>query len=180
MTSDCLVVAEIVGAQGLRGALRCRLVTDFPERFRRGTVFGLQRTADDEPLPVTLRSAKLNGEQVTLRFDELTDRTAAEGWRGADVVVAADQAVALPPGQFLWRDIIGLRVEDLQARPLGTVEEILRTGANDVYVARGPLGEVLVPAISQVVKSIEPEHGRIVIDAIPGLLPDQPRKQRRS
>jgi len=180
MTSDYLVVAQILGANGLRGALRCRVVTDFPRRFKRGTVFGLQHTPDDEPLRVTLRSAQLSGEQVILRFDELTDRTAAEGWRGADVVVAADQAVQLPPGQFLWRDIIGLRVEDLEARPLGIVEEILRTGANDVYVARGPLGEVLVPAISQVVKAIEPEHGRMLIDPPPGLLPDPPRKQRRT
>jgi 16S rRNA processing protein RimM len=181
MTYDSLVVAQVVGAHGLRGALRCRIVTDFPQRFRRGTAFGLQRTEQDEaPLPVTLRSAQITGEQGVLRFDELPDRTTAEAWRGADVVVAADQAVSLPPGQFFWRDIVGLRVEDLDAHPLGTVEEILRTGANDVYVARGPLGEVLVPAISEVVKAIEPEQGRIVIDPLPGLLPDPPRRRQRS
>jgi 16S rRNA processing protein RimM len=154
----------------VHGALKCRIVTDFPERFKRGTQLALQRPAE-KPRPVILRTAQVSGDHAILRFAEIADRTSAESWRDADVLVAADQAVPLPPGEFLWRDIIGLTVEDLNGQGLGTVDEILRTGANDVYVVHGPLGEILVPATREVIKELDPARGRIVIDPLPGLIP---------
>jgi 16S rRNA processing protein RimM len=167
---DYLVVAQVLAPHGLRGALKCRVVTDFPERFKRGTRLALQRP-HEAPRPVVLQTAQVSGDHALLRFAEIPDRTAAEAWREADVLVAADQAVPLPPGEFLWRDIIGLEVQDLAGRSLGTVAEILRTGANDVYVTHGPLGEVLVPATKEVIKDLDPARGRIVIDPLPGLIP---------
>jgi 16S rRNA processing protein RimM len=77
----------------------------------------------------------------------------------------------LPRGQFFWHQIIGLTVETADGRQLGRVEDVLRTGANDVYVVRGDLGEVLVPAIAPVVKRIDPDGGRLVVELIPGMLP---------
>lgn len=74
-------------------------------------------------------------------------------------------------GQFFWHQIIGLTVETADGRQLGRVEDVLRTGANDVYVVRGDLGEVLVPAIAPVVKRIDPDAGRLVVELIPGMLP---------
>jgi 16S rRNA processing protein RimM len=178
VADDFFVVAEVLAPHGLRGELKCRVVTDFPERFARGARFLLQRGAEP-PRPVVLRGARPIGQHLLLRFDQLPDRTAAEAWRGADVLVPADQAVELPPGQFFWRDLIGLRLEDRDGTHLGRVDEVLRTGANDVYVAHGPLGEVLVPATKEVVKEIDPARGRIVIEPLPGLLPDQPQPRPR-
>ena len=59
-----------------------------------------------------------------------------------------------------------------QGRELGRVQDVLRTGANDVYVLTGPLGELLIPAIADVVRTIDLSAGRIVVRPIPGLLPD--------
>jgi 16S rRNA processing protein RimM len=52
---------------------------------------------------------------------------------------------------------------------LGEVSSVLSTGSNDVYVVRGPRGEVLIPAIEDVVKAVEPEAGRLIIEPIAGL-----------
>jgi 16S rRNA processing protein RimM len=155
----------------VRGELKCRIVTDFAEeRFRPGTRLLFGR----ELRPFTLRSARLQGDMAYLELEGIADRDAAEGLRGADVMVPADEAIALPKGQFYWHQVIGLRVEDVSTgETLGTVAEILETGANHVYVVRGGRrGEVLIPVITDVVKSIDPAAGVILVEPLPGLLPE--------
>jgi 16S rRNA processing protein RimM len=150
----------------VRGALKCRLVTDFPDRFRPGTqlVLGSQTH--------TLERATVQGGFVYLQFADLADRTTAEQFRGAEVLVRRQDAVRLPDGQFYWHQVIGLRVEIAgSGETLGTVIDILETGANDVYVVGGRRGEVLIPAIKDVVKDIDPSAGRILIEPLPGMLP---------
>jgi 16S rRNA processing protein RimM len=150
----------------VRGELKCRVITDFPsERFKPGTRLLIG------PDEARLRSARVRGNIVYLRFHGIDDRNAAEALRGQDVLVARKDAVRLPEGQFFWDQVIGLRVEDTTGRLLGAVTDILETGANDVYVVKAPgQREILVPAIKDVVQLIDPEAGRMVIDPLPGLL----------
>ncbi len=170
------MVAQILAAHGLRGELKCRVVTDFPERFRPG----VQVLAGSPPRPYRIATARFSGGLVYLRFQGVRDRTAAEAVGRTDVLVAAADAVPLPEGQFYWRQVIGLRVDDTQGQTLGIVQEILETGANHVYVVRGERGEVLIPAIKEVVKQIDPEAGRMVVELLPGLLPEAaPPRVRR-
>jgi 16S rRNA processing protein RimM len=157
----------VLGAHGIKGELKCRVITDFPSRrFKRGTrVFiGSQ--------PYTVAGARAQPPNVLLRFEELTDRTAAEKLHGLDVELAREEAGPPPRGKFYWHDVIGLDVVDsTTGESLGKVSDILETGANDVYIVHGPRGEILVPAIKSVVKQIDPEGGRMLIEPLPGLLP---------
>ena len=69
-------------------------------------------------------------------------------------------------------DLDSRRVEDATSHEdLGQVADIIETGANDVYIVRGAKGEILVPAIKDVVKHIDPATGRMVIQPLPGMLP---------
>jgi 16S rRNA processing protein RimM len=153
-------------AHGVKGELKCLVVTDFPDqRFKRGNRLLLGSE------PRVVRSARRQGDLVYLRLDGIDDRTAAEALRGQELVVPRTEAVPLPEGQFYWDQVLGLRVEDTAGQLLGTVADILETGANDVYVVRGgPRGEVLIPAIKDVVRAIDPAAGRMVVDPLPGLL----------
>ena len=166
-------MAQVLSAHGIRGELKCRLITDFPkQRFKRGNAV-LIRGAEH-----LVRSARVQGGVVLLGLTDIADRTTAETFRGADVEVPADQTHALPKGQFYWYQVIGLTVVDLTGNAeLGTVADIIETGANDVYLVRGPLGEVLIPAIKDVVKKIDPEHGQMLVEPLPGMLP-APRAPR--
>jgi 16S rRNA processing protein RimM len=92
---------------------------------------------------------------------------------GELLYVRRDEAANLPRGSYFEHEVVGLRVETAEGRALGTVAEILRTGANDVYVVRGDLGEVLIPAVRHVVKRVEMASRRIVVELIPGLLPGE-------
>ena len=92
---------------------------------------------------------------------------------GELLYIHRDSATRLPRGSYYEHDVVGLRVETGKGRVLGEVAEILRTGANDVYVVRGELGEILIPAIGHVVKRVDVPGGRIVVELMPGLLPGE-------
>ncbi len=157
----------MLAAHGIRGELKCRVVTDFPaRRFKRGNTVLIRGE------PHTIQAARVQGATVLLKLADIADRDVAAALRGADVEVPAEQAVSLPKGQFFWHQVIGLRVEDAATHELlGEVTDIIETGANDVYIVRGQKGEILVPAIKDVVKQIDPATGRMLIQPMPGMLP---------
>jgi 16S rRNA processing protein RimM len=161
-------VAQVLAPHGIRGELKCRIVTDFPkQRFKRGNTLLLDGAAR------VVQSARIQGQVVLLRLEDIADRTTADTLRGKDVLIQADQAVKLPKGEFYWHQVIGLEVIDATTRAsLGRVSDILETGANDVYLVKTPHGqELLIPAIKDVVKDIDPALGHIVVQPLPGMLP---------
>lgn len=176
------MVAQVVAPRGLQGELKCRLQTDFPDRFRPGLLV----YAGSPPVQRRVVAARVEGEAVYLTLEGVDDREAAEALRGSEVLIRRADAMPLPPGQYYWSDVVGLRVESPSGEPFGTVVDILQTGANDVYVVHGPRGEILLPATREIVQEISPERGRLVADVPPGLLPETPaprparRRARRS
>ena len=160
-------MAQVLAPHGIRGELKCRVITDFPaQRFKRGSTLTLRGQ------PFVVQTARIQGATVLLKLRDITDRDQAATYRGADVEVATDQAVSLPPGQFYWHQVIGLSVEDATTHEvLGRVHDILETGANDVYVVRADTGrEILVPAIRDVVRDIDPAAGKMLIEPLPGMI----------
>jgi 16S rRNA processing protein RimM len=159
-------VAQVMSPHGVRGELKCRIVTDFPEkRFRRGTSVIIDGTSH------RIQAARIQGGHVLLKLADIADREAAQAYRNKEILVRTEDAVTLPEGQFYWHQVIGLQVEDaITHETLGTVTDIIETGANDVYVVKGARGEILVPAIKDVVKSIEPERQRMLVEPLPGML----------
>ncbi len=164
---EFLVVAHVLAAHGIRGELKCRVVTDFPtRRFKRGNTVVIKGQSH------VIQAARIQAATVLLKLEDINDRDAAAALRGAEVEVPTQEAVSLPKGQFYWHQVIGLRVEDATSHELlGKVTDIIETGANDVYIVRGQRGEILVPAIKDVIKQIDPEAGRMLIQPLPGMLP---------
>lgn len=155
-----LIIGEIVAAQGLRGDVRMRILTHFPERIQNLKHVFL----GDEPQPRRLRAAQLRGNVAILSLEGVTSRELAEELRGLPVRIALDQAAQLPEDEYYYFQLVGLPVYDEAGTVLGRLEEILETGANDVYVIRGgPGGELLLPAIKSVILRIDLEEGRIVV-----------------
>lgn len=165
-----LVIAQAVRPHGIAGALRCRIVTEHPERFA-----GLKRVfVGDPPVSYAVRRARLeggtHGGMVLLSLDGIDTRDAADALRGALIQVPAEEAVPLKPGEYYAHEVIGLRVATDAGEELGRVTEVLTTGANDVYVVHGPRGEVLLPAIHSVVQRINVPAGTMTVHIIDGLL----------
>jgi 16S rRNA processing protein RimM len=177
-----LVVARVLRPHGTQGELSCEIVTEFPQRFRYTKRVFLSPPAGPgrgEPLdgatprPYGVRRARVAPQrgqsELILSLEDVPDRDAAEALRGWIVQVPEREAWKLPRGRYYWHQIVGLRVVTAEGEEIGTVSEILETGANDVYVVKGSAGERLIPAVKQVVTEIAPERGEMVVALIPGL-----------
>ena len=153
-----LVVGLVRGIQGLRGTVRVEVLTDNPGRFDVGqTVF---REGSDSPL--TIASSHRDGPGLLVRFEEVADReTAVETLRDAYLEALPD---ALAEGSYYWHDILGSTVFTTSGEELGTVKDVFRVGESEVYEVRGSRGEILIPAVTDVVKELSPSEKRIVVD----------------
>jgi 16S rRNA processing protein RimM len=165
-----LVVGLIRGLHGLRGAVRVEVLTDDPTRFEPGSVVFPEGTQER----LTVAEAGADGPGLLVRFRERPDRTSVEDLRDRYLEAPAPSE-ALPPGSFYWHDITGLAVVDLEGADLGRVVDVFRAGGGEVFVVQGDRGELLIPAVSAVVRELAPEAGRLVVDAEALGLDVQPR-----
>lgn len=173
--SERLAVGLVRGVHGLRGAVRVEVLSDRPERFEPGSVLH----AEGSRAPLTVAWSQEDGPGLLVRFAEIADRPAAERLRGRYLEAVADEA-ALGEDEAWWHEVVGTPVTALGGEPLGEVADIFRTGGGEVLVVRGgPLGELLVPAVSTVVREFAPRKGRIVVDTDAlGLEEERPRRRR--
>jgi 16S rRNA processing protein RimM len=165
-----LKLGHITGLHGLAGAVRLKL--DNPESSALATIDRVYIAAgDDTPCVYQIREARpLNHSAVRLALEGVTDPSAAEALKGAAVLI---EVASLPPAEadeFYYYEAIGCIVRTTDGRALGTIEEVFATGANDVWVVRDGVTEVLVPVIADVVKSMDFAGRSVVIEAVPGLL----------
>lgn len=163
-----ITIGRVGAPQGIHGELRVIPLTDFPERFE-----GLKEKeimVGDELLHV--ESVRYHKQFVLMKFRECAVREDARALTGRLLTVAREDAAPLGPGEFYTFDIIGLHVFDMEGAELGVVENVLRTGSNDVYQARGKDGkELLIPALKAVVKEIDVKGGRMTVE-LPEVLED--------
>lgn len=154
-----ITIGKVGGAHGINGEMRIVPLTDFVERFEamREVMVG------DELLHI--ESVKYHKQFVLMKFREYPVREDAMRLTGRLLTVDRSEAAPLNEGEYYTFDIIGLKVFDSEGSELGTVENVLRTGSNDVYQARkADGGELLIPALKAVVKKINIADGKMVVD----------------
>jgi len=162
-----ILVGAVARAHGLQGEVVVDVWSEAPERFRPGSRLTAQ--LGDIARSMTVETARPFGERLLIRFEGITSRTQAEALRGADLTVARSEVGPAPEGAHYRFDLIGLRVKTRAGEHLGTVADVFSTGANDVIVVRGERGELLLPHLTTVVLSIQPERGEMVVEIPPGL-----------
>lgn len=163
-----LAIGRIVKAHGLRGEVSATVLTDFPERFE--TTEWVYLGDEYEATAYRLESYRWHKQNVLLTLAGVSDRTQAEGLRGQFVQVPVEEAIALPEGSYYLYQLIGLKVVSTNGESLGVIGDIIETGANDVYVVEKDGRQILLPAIPDVVKSIDITEGVMVVQVIEGLI----------
>ncbi len=107
---------------------------------------------------------RAHGKGVVARLAECGDRDQAQLLMGCEIGIRREQLPALAPDEFYWNDLIGLRVINTGGEDLGTVEQMLETGANDVLVVRGERERLIPFVMKQVVVEVDLEQGLIRVD----------------
>ena len=162
---DAVVVGRIIRSHGLDGSLRIQSLSDNPARFLAGntlTIAGQMRTVVScHPLP--------DGHAL-LRLEGLNDPYAARRLSGEWLIAPTDSDPQLAEGEYYHYQLVGLTVITGEGENLGTIQEVLETGSNDVYVVSSDSGEeLLLPAIEQVVKEIDLASGKVLVHLLDGL-----------
>ncbi|MGA2112952.1 MAG: ribosome maturation factor RimM [Anaerolineales bacterium] len=154
-----VAVARVRRPFGLRGELLLEIVAGTADFLRQSKIVfvGKQRQRRD------VLSFRSHGKDLLLCLDGCANRTGAEELRGALLYVQEDHLPPLPAGTYYRNQLEGLRVVTEDGRDLGRLLSVLATGANDVYVVQGNQGEILLPAISSVVREIRLSEGRMVV-----------------
>lgn len=167
-TPPWLALGKVVGAHGVRGAVRVHFFSGAAPEMGPGARIGLRRPGG-EIEAVALVEIAPHQRQFRLWFEGVADREAAEALVGAELMVPRDALPDLEDGTYYWADLIGLDVRTVDDRPLGRLVHILETGSNDVYVVQREGGEVLVPALATVVRRIDLAAGRMWVALPEGL-----------
>ena len=172
-----VAVCRIVGPHGVRGEVAASPLTDFPEHLAAGARVWLRGK------PVSVETSRWRGKVVYLKLSGIETRNEAEALRGEDLMRPAGP---LEEGRYYRHDVEGLEVRLANGDVIGRVADILSTGSADVYVVRGPLGEILLPATDDVILEVDPRARRIVVELVEGLEfqrrspPDRRRTPRKS
>lgn len=160
-----VAVGRITRAHGIRGEVAVLPLSQVESRFDPGSELlleGLERT-------LTVAASKPHRHGLLVRFDEVSDRDEAEALHGRYLFVPASEVPPLPEGEFWPHQLLGCEIVTEGGRSLGPIREIVRTPANDVWVAEGTDGEALVPALKDVVAKVDLDARRVVVREIAGL-----------
>ncbi len=169
MDSRWVDVGTVVSIHGLAGELVVRTAADDPEAPTRYRTMHWY-TRDGSEKEMTVESSRIHKGMALIKFRGVDDRDEAQEFVGGRFRVRREELVPLEEGRFYVVDLIGLSVETTDGRKIGPVRDVLQTGANDVYVIDYEGREVLIPAVDAIVKSVDPSSGKIVIEAMDGLL----------
>lgn len=169
-----LMVGEIVAPFGIKGEAKVRLSTDFPDRFARLRQVCL-RLPDGTMRLWDVETARHHKEQVLLKLRGVNRIEDVELLRDAQVLIRATEAVRLPANEFYIHDLVGCEVVLEDGRVLGPLTAVLRgdAKAHDVYVIGEGKSEIMLPAVREIVRSVDMKTHRIVVAPTPGLLPEE-------
>ena len=169
--TEYLIIGKIVKPFGLKGEVKVSPITDSALRFKDLRYVFLQSGSGFDRVDVS--STRPANNFVLLKFNGLDSRDAVEKLRGEYLYVDRKNAVELEGSSYYYCDLLDCKVITLEGMLLGIVYDIQNAGSCDVYFVRNQnedQKEVLIPAISQVVKSIDVDNKEITVDLIDGLL----------
>jgi len=171
MSAGKVTVGRILGAHGIRGELRLLPLTDFPDRFLTMKSLCLYRPDGAFLREAALEKIRRHEAKGTflVSLEGIVDRDGAESLKGALVQINPEERSALPEGSYWIDDILGLEVFDEAGTRLGAIVEILPTGSNDVYLVEGEEGRRPLPAIAEVIRSVDLENRRLTVRIPEGL-----------
>ena len=163
---ETVVIGKVVGTFGLKGTLKVWPDTDFPERFDEG------RSVIIDGKPYEIVETRWHKLQARIRVKGITRLELAEALIGSTVEVPADDLPELGEDEYMVGDLMGLEVFDTEGKPLGTIEDVIKGSAQDLYQVNG----VLVPAVKEFIKEIDIPGKRMVIAPIPGMFDAEPEE----
>lgn len=168
-TKDRLKVGVILSPHALKGEVKIYPTTDDPGRFKKGLALILD--TGRELIDVEVERSRIHKQFVILKLKDYDRIEDVERFRKKELYVSRDLALPLKKDEYYIADLVGLSVMADDGSAIGTLTDVIPTGANDVYAVERPDGsELLIPAIRDCILSVDMEEGRILVHMLPGLM----------
>lgn len=166
---DILRVGAVTTTHGIAGEVKVFPTTDDPKRFKKLKSVLLDTGHGMQELEIV--QVKFFKNMVILKFKDHNKIEDVMSFKGKDLYVPRDKAVKLEENENFIADLIGMTVYEEDGSCLGTLTDVLQTGANDVYVVELNDGrEVLIPAIRQCILDVDVEAATMKVHLLEGLL----------
>lgn len=166
---EILQIGKITGVHGIRGEVKLTPYGELVE-FPWASVY---ITGGVVKKKVKVVRARKHKGFFLVELEGFPTRNDAEGLVGLELSVERDELPELPEDEFYYYDLIGMDVYTEDGGLLGTVRGIIHTGSNDVFEVKGDKGEVLIPAIEEVVLEMDIENKKMTVRLMEGLLPQE-------
>ena len=164
-----LRVGVISSTHGIRGEVKVYPTTDDPERFLDLDEVILDTGREHKILEI--EGVKFFKNQVILKFKGYDNINDIEKYLKKDLLVDREHAVELGENENFIADLIDMEVVTDERKVLGTLTDVIETGANDVYAVKTPEGkEILLPAIRDCILDVNVDEKRMTVHVMEGLL----------
>lgn len=165
---DLILIGKISKPHGIKGFVKIRMLADVDILENLDTIY--LKSAQSSFTPIVIDRVTPQNDRAIIHIQGVDDRNAAAELAGSEIHIPRDALKKLPQGEYYHFELIGLDVKTDSGALIGSVTEILSTGANDVYVVTTAHKEVMIPAIKEVVKKIDIDHKEMIITPMEGLL----------
>lgn len=173
MSSDTVPVGKIVGVHGIRGEVKISPYGD-PDDF----VFGEISLTGESGARKILAMRPHKGV-LLVALEGVKTRNDAEELKGREVSVPEEALPEAGEDEFYYYTLMGCSVVTESGEDLGTVTNIIETGANDVIEVNGPGGEILIPVVEQTVIEVDTDEGRVTVRLMEGMEPEKPAEKAK-
>ena len=161
-------IGKIVNTYGIKGFVKVVPYTDDISRFKK--LKNVYIDFKGNLILMTIDEVSYSKGNVLLKFKEAPDINMVEKYKNSMIKILRKDAVKLPQNSYFIADLIGLDVYTEDGRILGKLDDIFKTGSNDVYVVKSEDGkQTLLPAIKDVVKKIDLDEQKIIVNLLKGL-----------
>jgi len=164
-----LEIGQIVNTFGIKGFVKVNPFVDDVFRFNDLKKVYIKRNKTLNELEI--EEVKYHKNMVLVKFKGIDKVEEAEQLRNSYLEVDRENAIELEEGEYFIADLLGLNVITEENELLGKIEDIFNTGSNDIYVVKNEEGkQLLLPAISDVIKKINIEESKVVVHLLEGLI----------
>jgi 16S rRNA processing protein RimM len=170
MALEYVTIGRILRPQGNTGAVR--VDPFFPEPDFYLSIREVVLRKEERAVPVSITRSWQHGKFPIWHFQGCDSLATAAQWIGYSIELPQSAFGALPAGEYYWFEIEGLAVYTDTGMYIGRVEQVLNMGSSDLLQVTKNGAELLIPAIREVVKTIDLSAQRIIIQPLPGLLDD--------
>lgn len=163
-----LELGQIVNVKGLKGEVKVNPFTENIDRFEELKTVLIKFKNENKEFEI--EKVGYHKNQVILKFKGINTIEEAEKLRNSYILINRNDLEPLEEGVYYITDLLGLEVYTEDGTLLGKVDDIYNTGSNDIYVVKDDLGkQKLLPGIPEVLKNVDLEHGKIIVNLIEGL-----------